>query len=142
MSNTTTKAKPVMAVGEYRTNGELVAACAQLGYLLPDKRTLDPTFGKGTFWKVWQPDVLLAHDLDEALSPAGESIDATRMPYADRSIYQVVIDGPYKLNGTPDPGVNHRVRRAQGDLRQAAECLSGEQTPHRSEQREEQRTRS
>jgi hypothetical protein len=96
--------KPIMAVDTYRTNGALIAACAQLGYLRPEWTTLDPTYGRGTFWTVWKPNTLVAHDLNPALSPTGQSVDATNLPYPDRFFDCVVIDGPYKLNGTPSAG--------------------------------------
>jgi hypothetical protein len=97
-----------MAVASYRTNGDLIAAAARLGYLRKDWITLDPTFGLGVFWSVWRPDILIAHDLDPTKSPTGESVDATDLPYPDRSFPAGVIDGPYKLNGTPDLHVDGR----------------------------------
>lgn len=84
------------------TNGHLIADIARLGYLRSDWPTLDPTYGEGVFWSVWQPDVLVAHDIVAAKSPTGESVDFTDMDYEDRSFPAVVFDGPYKLNGTPD----------------------------------------
>lgn len=100
--------KPVMAIDTYPTNGHLVEACARLGYLRKEWRTLDPTYGLGVFWSVWRPDVLVASDLDPAKSPTGVGVDATALPYPDRSFDCVVIDGPYKLNGTPDEAVDGR----------------------------------
>ncbi len=100
--------RPVMAIDSYRTNGELVAACASLGYLRPELRTLDPTWGRGRFWTAWRPQVLVAHDLRPELSPTGQGVDATSLPYEDRSFDQVVLDGPYKLNGRPDAATDAR----------------------------------
>lgn len=100
--------KPIMAISEWPTNGHLIADCARLGYLQADKPTLDPTYGLGIFWSVWRPAELTASDLDPAKSPSGVGVDARHLPYADRSFFQVVIDGPYKLNGTPSAGIDER----------------------------------
>ena len=97
----------VMAVDSYKTNADLIVACATLGYLRKEWPTLDPTYGHGTFWKLWRPDVLRAHDLDPAKAPDGAQ-DASALPYPDQSFACVVLDGPYKLNGTPDVTVDQR----------------------------------
>lgn len=97
-----------MAIGAWSSNAELIADCARLGYLRREWRTLDPTYGHGTFWKVFRPDELVAHDIDPTKSPTGQSVDATALPYADRSFPSVVIDGPYKLNGTPTSEIDAR----------------------------------
>lgn len=94
-----TEASPVMAMSAWRTNAEMVADVARLGYL--GGRVLDCTYGRGTFWKVFRPAELVACDGDPAKSPIGYSVDFTRMPFADEEFDASVIDGPYKLNGTP-----------------------------------------
>lgn len=101
---------PVMSIADWPTNGHLIASCAQLGYLRPEWRTLDPTYGFGTFWTIWEPNELVAHDLVPAKSPNGESVDFRCLPYPGRSFDCVVFDPPYKLNGTPSDtdGVDER----------------------------------
>src|SRR4051794_1997313 len=87
----------------------MIRDVATLGYLTPKWRTLDCTYGLGTFWKLWRPDDLWACDLDEDKSPLGESIDFRSMPmFRDGFFGCVVLDGAYKLNGTPDPAVDAR----------------------------------
>lgn len=100
----------VPAIGEWPTNGHLIADCARLGYLRTEWRTLDPTYGYGTFWKVWQPDELVACDLNPDKSPIGYPVDFTNLPWDDKSFDAVVFDPPYKLNGTPSDtgGVDER----------------------------------
>lgn len=88
----------ILAVGPWRTNAELIVACRDLGYIAG--RVLDPTYGLGRFWSLWTPAELIAHDLDPARSPLGRSIDFTALPWPDRTFGTVVLDGPYKLNGT------------------------------------------
>ncbi len=100
--------RAVLAIDERPSNAELIVDCARLGYLRREWRTLDPTYGLGVFWQQWRPDVLVASDLDPAKSPTGTSVDATHLPHPDRSFPSVVIDGPYKLNGTPTASVDGR----------------------------------
>ena len=92
---------PVMAIDKWATNADLIADCARLGYLREDWRTLDPTYGYGTFWQKWRPDSLVGTDLDPAKSQASYVVDFTAMPFDDGYFDCVVFDPPYKLNGTP-----------------------------------------
>lgn len=92
---------PVLAIAKWPTNGHLIADCARLGYLRADDLVLDPTYGYGTFWKVWRPTNLIACDLDVTKSPMGEPIDFTALPFAHLGFDAVVFDPPYKLTGTP-----------------------------------------
>lgn len=103
-------AGPVLAIQKWPTNGHLIADCARLGYLRDDDLVLDPTYGYGTFWKVWRPENLTACDLDPAKSPLGESVDFTALPFAHLGFDAVVFDPPYKLNGNPSDtgGVDER----------------------------------
>ena len=80
-------------------NTDLIAACRDLGYITGP--TLDPTYGYGRFWTQWQPDDFTAHDLEPDKSPTGTSVDATALPHSDHAFMTVVLDPPYKLNGTP-----------------------------------------
>ena len=80
-----------------RNNAELIAQAAQLGYL--PGPVLDATHGLGRFWSVHRPDDLTTMDLDPGR--AGSVVgDFTALPFADRSFASVVLDPPYKLNGT------------------------------------------
>ena len=100
----------VLAIDYWPTNGHLIADLARIGYLRREWRTLDPTYGYGTFWGVWQPDELVACDLLPEKSPIGYSVDFTALPFENRSFDAVVYDPPYKLNGTPSDtgGVDER----------------------------------
>lgn len=112
------KQGPVLAIQKFPNNGHLIAECARLGYLKQNWLTLDPTYGKGTFWKVWRPRELVACDLDIRKSPMGMSMDFTDLPWPDRYFDASVYDGPYKFNGTPSDtggsderfGVHEKVR--------------------------------
>lgn len=104
---------PVLAIQTWASNAELIADCARLGYLREDWRTLDCTYGYGTFWNRWQPRRLVGTDIDpnkNAFEP-GHSVDFTKLPFSSRSFDAVVFDPPYKLNGAPDEnagGVDER----------------------------------
>ena len=99
---------PVLAADTWRSNAELIADVAKLGYLKADYRTLDPTYGLGVFWRRWRPDDLVACDLDPAKSPLGRSVDFTNLPWPAGSFSAVVLDPPYKLNGTPTADIDAR----------------------------------
>lgn len=93
---------PVLSHGSWKTNGEMLADVARLGYVDPAGPVLDPTYGLGTFWTCWAPTHLVRTDLDPARSPdfAG-GLSAEELPAEWTGKYRtVVIDPPYKLNGT------------------------------------------
>jgi hypothetical protein len=98
---------PILAVARRRTNADLIADCVALGYLHEDWHTLDPTYGHGAFWQRWRPKELTACDIDPAKSPIGR-VDVRALPWLARTFDCVVFDPPYKLNGTPDPGMDRR----------------------------------
>lgn len=99
----------VMAIDSWATNADLIGDCARLGYLRREWRTLDPTYGLGTFWTKWQPDVLVGTDIDPKKNPwSKEPVDFTMLPFDDRRFDAVVFDPPYKLNGTPAAELDER----------------------------------
>lgn len=97
----------ILATSKWATNADLIADCAALGYLREEWRTLDPTYGVGTFWKKWRPQNLVASDLFDG---KGESLiaDFRYLPFREHTFDAVVYDPPYKLNGTPDAAIDNR----------------------------------
>lgn len=93
-------APPVMAIGAWTSNAELIADLFRLGYLDDDMVVCDPTWGHGNWWTVRAPFLLVGSDLDTSKSPSGLSRDATDLPYTDGFFDAVALDPPYKLNGT------------------------------------------
>lgn len=111
---------PVKAFGLRKNNAEAIADCARLGYL--PEPVLDCTFGLGRFWLHHKPVDFLGVDLDpERTDPTVGPVNFTRLhthdATKDREWGTVVLDPPYKLNGTPsgkmddDYGVGRRVSR-------------------------------
>jgi hypothetical protein len=84
---------PVLAAKAWHTNGDLVADVARLGYLRPDDRVLDPTFGRGVWWKRWRPEGLVTHDLKI------DGVDFRALPHDDASFDAVAFDPPYVSTG-------------------------------------------
>ena len=74
----------VLAASRWRSNAELILSCRELGYLRDDDRILDPTYGKGTWWKRWHPKRLVIIDGD-----------FRSLPLTSGSFDAVVYDPPY-----------------------------------------------
>lgn len=84
----------------WRSNAELMVACRELGYLSDEMTILDVTYGLGSFWKAWMPKGLIGCDLDPTKSPIGYSVDFRKTLFDDGYFDAVVLDPPYKLQGT------------------------------------------
>jgi hypothetical protein len=87
----------VRAIGARTANAELMVDCAALGYL--NGRVLDVTYGLGRFWRDFQPEHLATNDLDPNVW-AGNHFDFRSLPFSTGDYDTVVLDPPYKLNGT------------------------------------------
>lgn len=97
----------VMTIDKWSSNGALIADVAKLGYIDMSKPVRDFTYGLGNFWTVIKPALLVASDYDINKSPLGYSVDARMPDDSDRYYATVVVDPPYKLNGTPDPALDY-----------------------------------
>ena len=82
----------------YRTNAEVIAAAAQLGYIRPEMLTLDATYERGRFWNDWRPLNLFTNDINPKYGQFHH--DYRALPWASRVFDCVVFDPPYKLKGT------------------------------------------
>lgn len=87
----------IRCIGDRRTNAELMADCAALGYL--PEPVLDATYGEGRFWNDYRPRILITNDLDPTTGAQWHH-DFRRLPQNSNSMRTVVLDPPYKLNGT------------------------------------------
>jgi hypothetical protein len=90
----------VYAATPWNSNGHLIADVAKFGYL--GGVVVDATYGRGTFWTHHKPDLLAIHDIRV------DGVDFRNLPEATSTVDTVVLDPPYKLNGTPDPIVDER----------------------------------
>ncbi len=110
------KTGPILAHDIYRNNAEVIAyGCVPLGILRPDMLIRDVTYGLGKFWTLWMPDgglksrdnrtgQLVASDIDPDKTTFLGPVDATNTGEWADWWDALVIDGPYKLNGTSGGG--------------------------------------
>ena len=90
----------VLAIdASHTTNGQRVKDLAKLGYL--PEPVLDPTYGYGSMWTDYMPEVLYACDLDPEKSPTGVARNFTDLPFEDNSFGSCLYDPPYRFAGTP-----------------------------------------
>lgn len=82
----------VLSVISERLNGPLIAQVATL-WIREGDTVLDVTYGKGNFWTVYRPGILVAHDLEL------DGVDFRSLPEPDASIDVVVFDPPYIPQG-------------------------------------------
>lgn len=101
---------PVLAASRWRSNAELIADCARLHYLRADWVTLDPTYGRGVWWKAWRPDRLVT--CTDRLVPTGDEtctyhgVDFRDLPMRDNSFDAVAYDPPYvSIGGRKTTGI-------------------------------------
>ena len=100
----------VYAATAWETNAQMIADVARLGYLKDTDRILDPTYGRGGWWRVWKPGPgavvgrtptsiwFLAVGLG-AFPPAREAWDFRHMGYRDEQFDAVTFDPPYVATG-------------------------------------------
>jgi hypothetical protein len=81
----------VYAAYQWKSNAELIADLAKLGYITG--HVLDPTYGKGVFWKIFTPDKLSYHDI------MIDGVDFRNLPYDNEHFDTVVFDPPYVAPG-------------------------------------------
>lgn len=78
----------------WRSNAELIArGVVPLGYLRLFDRVIDPTYGRGAWWKEWQPSFLTHHDITQ------DGVDFRKLPEDDASFDVAAFDPPYVCTG-------------------------------------------
>lgn len=83
----------ILSASRWPTNAEMVADAARMGFLQRDWLVLDPTFGRGTWWKRWRPDQMVIHDL------VLDGVDFRQLPHEDETFDAVAFDPPYVCKG-------------------------------------------
>ena len=92
---------PIMAIGDWKNNAELIAnGVVPLGYLRSEWTILDATYGLGRFWRYWCPPHLVTNDLNPVANPDHQYDFRAFPPHWASTFSAVVLDPPYKLNGT------------------------------------------
>lgn len=84
----------ILAAYEWSSNATLIEAVAHLGYLRKEWLTLDPTYGRGVWWKNWRPDRLVTHDLNNL-----DGVDFRQLPEEDATFDAIAYDPPYVCVG-------------------------------------------
>lgn len=80
----------IVAAQRWATNAALIETARDLGYI--GARVLDPTYGRGNWWKLWRPDELVAHDL------ILDGVDFRQLP-AEGLFDTITFDPPYIPQG-------------------------------------------
>lgn len=88
----------ILAANDYPTNAALMLDCIALGYINPDEPILDPTYGKGVWWKGLDLDVT-PFDINGTDDNGIIQADFRDLPIADNSFTQAVFDPPYVAVG-------------------------------------------
>lgn len=102
----------IKAADYYVNNARLMEAVAKL-WIKTGDTVLDPTYGKGGFWKRHRPGVLIASDLyvkNEDVSVC----DFRKMPWADGAMDVVVFDPAYVTPGGRDTSTIPVMNTAYG----------------------------
>lgn len=100
----------INAAHNWNSNAELILDIHKLGYIKDSDQVLDCTYGLGTFWKKYRPPNLTCTDIDPDKSPFGASVDFTELyKHFERDNFDVVVlDAPFKLQGSPDKATQDR----------------------------------
>lgn len=83
----------ILGATRWPNNAELIADVARLGYIRETDTVLDPTYGRGNWWKTFTPNKLVAHDIKL------DGVDFRALPEADGSVDVVAFDPPYIAQG-------------------------------------------
>lgn len=97
-SNQLDPTPPVMAAKRWTDNSEMMLDLKRLRHIGDDSVTLDPTNGRGTWWKHWRPTNLITNSLAPDNRPSIIS-DFTKMPFRDSTFDVVAYDPPYVSTG-------------------------------------------
>jgi hypothetical protein len=84
--------RQVQSVITAKTNGTVIATAAEL-WIRRDDVVVDVTYGRGSFWSIYRPEHLVAHDVTV------DGVDFRQLPEDDGSVDVVVFDPPYTYKG-------------------------------------------
>lgn len=125
--------RPVARYGSsFDSNPSAMLSLTDL-YLRPGQTVIDPTYGKGVFWKKVEVGLYDCRFTDLA----DDGIDFRALPYDDESADWVVLDPPYRYNprtATHPEGLdgNYRVADAPHNIQGVIDLyLDGAKEAHR-----------
>jgi hypothetical protein len=113
---------PVLAATRWKSNAELIRDLNEkLHYLNPKQRTLDPTYGKGTWWKLYTPPNLVQHDI------LLDGVDFRHLPEENESFDAIGFDPPYVSVGGRKTStlIDFNERYGLRDAPQSPQLLQG-----------------
>lgn len=87
---------PVLRATYWKSNAEMIEAIVELGFLDRDMKVLDPTYGKGIWWKKFKPRKLVKHDL------ILDGTDFRNLPHRSNTFDAAAYDPPYVSVGGRD----------------------------------------
>lgn len=99
----------IMAADYYVNNARLMEAVAKL-WIKPDDVVIDPTYGKGGFYRRFRPGHLCGTDIKPELG----GIDFRNMPWVDGMADVVVFDPAYVTPGGRDTSTIPEMNQAYG----------------------------
>lgn len=97
----------VLAATTWKNNAEMIRACVALNYLSWDDRILDPTYGKGNWWKSFGEPPNLYHGTHD-------DWDFRELPFADGMFDVVTFDPPYVSPGGRSTSTIKSMHNAYG----------------------------
>lgn len=101
----------ILAAQHWKNNAELIADVAKLGYLGDDDAwVLDPTYGKGNWWKLYRPRNLIA--CSNLVN--GGHFDFRRMGFSSSFFDAVAFDPPYVCKGGRKTSTLKQMNSAYG----------------------------
>lgn len=83
----------ILAANRWADNAAMIETARDLGYV--SGRVLDPTYGRGNWWKNWRPGNLVAHDL------MTDGVDFRALP-EEGPFDTITFDPPYIPQGGRD----------------------------------------
>jgi tRNA G10 N-methylase Trm11 len=84
----------ILAATAWPTNAHMVQDLHRIDYIKQTDLVLDPTYGKGVWWKLWQPDNLIIRS-----NLTDSNFDFRNMEFEDNYFDVITYDPPYVATG-------------------------------------------
>ena len=88
----------IYSATHWPTNSAMILDVHRLGYLKDTDWILDPTYGRGGWWRLWRPQQLVAETHKDGW-------DFRAMWYGDEAFDAVAFDPPYVSGGGVNTGI-------------------------------------